>query len=91
MKTYTQDDLQDPGFTSTYCVFSSNNELVRLITAIAADFIDEFDIDSIIEECWEICEECSILAEDGSPVPGEFYIIEDAEIEAAMQRNDLKA
>lgn len=81
-----------PGFTSIYFVFSSNNELVRLIiTAIAADFIDEFDIDSIIEECWEICEECSILAEDGSPIQGEFYIIEDAEIEAVMQRNDLKA
>lgn len=91
MKTYTQDDLQDPGFTSTYFVFSSNNELVRLITATAADFIDEFDIDSITDECWEICEECSILAEDGSPVPGEFYLIEDAEIEAVMQRNDLKA
>lgn len=91
MTTYTQDDLQDPGFTSTYCVFRSNNELVRIITAIAADSIDEFDIDGITDECWEICEECSMLAEDGSPVPGEFYIIESADLEAAMQRNDLKA
>lgn len=91
MTTYTQDDLQDPGFTSTYCVFSSPNELDRIIATIAADFIDDFDIDSIAGECWELCEKCSILAEDGSPIRGEFYIIESAKIEAAMQRNDLKA
>ena len=89
MTIIDQDTLQDPGFTSEWTVLNGVDEMRRTITAIAGDFLEDFDVDEIESECWDICQECTILAEDGSPLPGEHYLIETTKIYEVMQRNEI--